>query len=85
MVEGVDTNKGRIVMTVQWLMRGSIPRRNTMGKYNTYQTYRNALATMSHMDLIDYTAGLLVELQKHGIVPDKKNPKRLDFTKCEKK
>lgn len=55
-----------------------------MSKQNAYQTYRNALATMSHLDLIDYTAGLLVELQKHGIVPNKYNPKRLDFSDVRK-
>ena len=65
-------------------MQGSIPCRNTMGKYNTYQTYRNGLATMSHIDLLDYTAGLLCELQRHGVMPDKTNPKKLDFSKVKK-
>lgn len=56
-----------------------------MGKYNTYQTYRNGLATMSHIDLLDYTAGLLCELQRHGVAPDKTNPKKLDFSKVKKR
>lgn len=57
-----------------------------MAKHNSdaYQTYRNALATMSHLDLIDYTAGLLVQLQNHGVVPSKDNPKRLEFRNVRK-
>jgi len=51
-----------------------------MPKYSVYQTYRNALSNMTHGELIDYTAGLLVQLQKHGIKPDKLNPRQLDFS-----
>jgi len=40
---------------------------------------------MSHIDLLDYTAGLLCELQRHGVVPDKTNPKKLDFSKVKKR
>lgn len=64
--------------------QGSIPRQRYMKKYSTYQTYRNALGAMSHLDLIDYTAGILVQLQKHGIVPSMANPKRLDFSNFKK-
>lgn len=55
-----------------------------MSKYSPYQTYREALGAMSHLDLIDYTAGLLVQLQKHGVLPDLHNPKRLDFSNVKK-
>lgn len=55
-----------------------------MKKYSTYQTYRNALASLSHLDLIDYTAGILVQLQKHNIVPSTENPNRLDFSHFKK-
>jgi len=55
-----------------------------MPKYSPYQTYRNALASMSHSELIDYTAGLLVQLQKHNIKPDKRNPRQLDFSEVKK-
>lgn len=40
---------------------------------------------MSHIDLLDYTAGLLCELQRHGVMPDKANPKKLDFSKVKKR
>lgn len=39
---------------------------------------------MSHLDLIDYTAGILVQLQKHNVLPSKENPKKLDFSKVKK-
>lgn len=54
-------------------------------KHDTFQTYRNALATMSHIELINYTADILVQLQRHGVVPSMDNPQRLDFTGVHKR
>lgn len=65
-------------------LQGANPCRNTMSKQSAYQTYRNVLASMSHLDLIDYTAGILVQLQKHNVLPSKENPKKLDFSKVKK-